>query len=75
MATDKNPTGKSYDQARQIAEKALDAYVKNDDRTGDELIRKAKTLDEHAVRDIAKELEEDAASEHDVGKLNTPSNA
>ena len=60
----------TYDKAQAITEKALDAYVKNDAKTGDKLIEEAKNLDETAVRDVHEMLEEDADSEHDPAKLN-----
>ena len=60
----------AYDKAQEITEKALDAYVKNDTKTGDKLVEEAKSLDEAAVKDVHDMLREDAASEHDTAKLN-----
>jgi F0F1-type ATP synthase membrane subunit b/b' len=60
---------KRYEQARELTEKAMDAYVKHDDAKGDKLVEKAKATIEQAVRDVNDELEEDAGSEHDAGKL------
>jgi hypothetical protein len=70
MANDENATSKSYDRAREITEKALDAYVEGDAKTGGKLVEQAKAVDEKAVRDVRDELEEDAGSEHDPNKLN-----
>jgi hypothetical protein len=59
-----------YDRAREMTEKALDAFVEGDEKTGAKLVEQAKDVDESAVRDVHEELEEDAASEHDPAKLN-----
>jgi hypothetical protein len=69
MANDESAPPKSYDRAREITEKALDAYVEGDEQTGCKLVDQAKSLNEDAVRDVHAELEEDAASEHDPRKL------
>jgi hypothetical protein len=61
---------KNYEKARSLTEKAMDAYVESDDAKGDELVEKAKALDEKAVRDVNDELEEDAEAEHDPAKVN-----
>ena len=61
---------KAYDKAQAITEKALEAYAKNDTKTGDKLIEEARSLDETAVKDVHEMLEEDAGSEHDPAKLN-----
>ena len=50
-------------------EKALDAYVEGDEKTGGKLVEQAKDLNEAAVRDVHQELEEDAVSEHNPAKL------
>ncbi len=63
----KNENG--YEQARELTEKAMDAYVKRDDAKGDRLVEQAKSENEQAVRDVNDELEEDAGSEHDPAKL------
>jgi hypothetical protein len=69
MANDKSTAPKSYDRAREMTEKALDAYVEGDQATGESLVDQAKRVNETAVRDVHAELEEDAASEHDPRKL------
>jgi hypothetical protein len=61
---------KSYEKARDLTEKALDAYVESDDAKGDELVDQAKQVNEKAVRDVNQELQEDAGSEHDPAALN-----
>ena len=68
--TNPDTDSNAYDKAQEITEKALDAYTKNDPKTGDKLIEEAKSVDETAVRDVHEMLEEDAASEHDPEKLN-----
>jgi hypothetical protein len=70
MAKDESATPRSYDRARDMTEKALDAYVGDDEATGEKLVAQAKRVNETAVRDVHADLEEDAASEHDPRKLN-----
>jgi hypothetical protein len=70
MAKSESVAPKSYDRAREMTEKALDAYVEGDEKTGGKLVEQAKSVNEAAVRDVHEELEEDAASEHDPQKLN-----
>jgi hypothetical protein len=70
MPENRKSDSKSYDHAREMTEKALDAYVQGDEKTGGKLIDQAKDVNEAAVRDVREELEEDAASEHDPKKLN-----
>jgi hypothetical protein len=60
---------KDYDKARELTEKALDAYVDDDQDKGDKLVEQAKSVDKTAVEDVNSELEEDASSEHDPSKL------
>jgi hypothetical protein len=69
MPNNESAAPKSYDRAREVTEKALDAYVEGDDETGGKLVEQAKSINEAAVRDVHEELEEDAASEHDPEKL------
>jgi hypothetical protein len=52
-----------------MTEKALEAYVEGDEKTGGKLVEQAKAVNEAAVRDVHQDLEEDAASEHDPEKL------
>lgn len=70
MAKNESTASGSYDRAREMTEKALDAYVEGDEKAGAELVEKAKGVNEAAVRDVHQELEEDAGSEHDPKKLN-----
>lgn len=70
MPKDEHAASGSYDRAREMTEKALDAFVEGDEKTGAKLVEQAKGVDEAAVRDVHEELEEDAASEHDPDKLN-----
>ena len=69
MPKDESAESKSYDRARKMAEKALDAYVEGDEKTGGKLVDQAQGVNEAAVRDVHDELQEDEASEHDPGKL------
>jgi hypothetical protein len=59
-----------YDQARNLSEKALEAFVAGDEDKAAKLVEQAKATDPQAVQDVAQELDEDAASEHDPAKLN-----
>lgn len=59
-----------YEKARELTEKALDAFKDNDNSKAAELIDEARRVDENAVRDVHETLEEDASSEHDPAKLN-----
>jgi hypothetical protein len=59
-----------YDQARNLSEKALDAFVDGDEEKAARLVDQAKATDPQAVKDVAQELDEDAGSEHDPAKIN-----
>ena len=59
-----------YDQARDLSEKALDAFVEGDEDKAAKLVDQAKTADPQAVKDVVQELDEDAGSEHDPAKIN-----
>ncbi|MDB5400005.1 MAG: hypothetical protein QOF70_903 [Acetobacteraceae bacterium] len=69
MSNNESAAPKSYDHARELTEKALDAFVEGDEKNGTKLVEQAKGVNESAVRDVHEELEEDAASEHDPAKL------
>lgn len=60
MADEK--TGTEHDKARALAEDALGAYAKGDEKKGDALAEQAKTIDRSAVVEVVEELDEDAAS-------------
>ena len=55
----------AYEEARKLAEDALDAYAKGDPRQGDELVEQAKATNQQAVQEVAQELEEDKDSDHE----------
>lgn len=55
-------TGSEHDKARDLAEKALGAYAKGDEKKGDALAEQAKTIDRSAVVEVVEELDEDAAA-------------
>jgi hypothetical protein len=61
---------KKYDQARNLSEKALDAFVDGDEDKAAKLVEQAEATDPRAVQDVAHELDEDADSEHDPAKIN-----
>jgi hypothetical protein len=56
---------RSYDEARKLAEDALDAYAKGNPQQGDELAQQAKETNPEAVQEVVDELEEDKDSDHD----------
>ena len=64
MADDK------HDKARDIAEEALGAFSEGDEKRGSELAQKAKNIDRSAVEELVQDLDEDAASNHEVPKEN-----
>lgn len=55
-------TGSEHDKARDLAEEALGAYAKGDEKKGDALAEKAKTIDRSAVVEVVEELDEDAVA-------------
>jgi phosphate uptake regulator len=70
MMTNNDIETTPYEKAREITEKALEAFKDNDDSKASELVDEARRVDENAVRDVHETLEEDASSEHDPAKLN-----
>ena len=52
--------------ARQLAEEALEAYVKGDRDRGDRLAQAAKLLDRSAVEEVIAEIDEDSGSDRDA---------
>ena len=54
-------TGSEHDKARDLAEEALGAYAKGDEKKGNALAEQAKTIDRSAVVELVEELDEDAA--------------
>lgn len=55
----------SYEEARKLAEKALDAYADGDSKQGDKLAEQAKQTNVDAVQEVVDELEEDKDSDHE----------
>jgi hypothetical protein len=55
-----------HEQARELAEKALEEYAKGDKKKGDELAEKAAQIDRSAVEEVVQELDEDAGSDPDA---------
>ena len=72
MPKNESATPKSYDRAREMTEKALDAFVEGDEKAEGKLVEQAKNVNEAAVRDVHEELKEDAPSEHDPRKVSQP---
>jgi hypothetical protein len=62
-------TGSEHDKARDLAEDALGAYAKGNEKKGDALAEKAKAIDRSAVVEVVKDLDEDAAA---TGKVPGP---
>ena len=54
-------TGSEHDKARDLAEEALGAYAKGDEKKGNALAEQAKTIDRSAVVEVVEELHEAAA--------------
>lgn len=59
------PQEGSYDEARKLAEDALDAYAKGNPGKGDRLAEQAKDTNTQAVQDVVNELEEDKNADHE----------
>ena len=55
-------TGSEHDKAHDLAEEALGAYAKGDEKKGDKLAEQAKTIDRSAVAEVVEDLDEDAAA-------------
>jgi len=56
----------SYDEARKLAEDALEAYAKGDSSKGDRLAKQARNTNPQAVQEVVNELEEDKNSDHET---------
>lgn len=56
----------AHDKARDLTEKALDAFVEgNEDKAGS-LVDKARKMDPSGVQEVMDDLEEDKNSDHNV---------
>ena len=67
MAEQKSDTqADRHQQARDLAEQALEEYAKGDKKKGDELAEKAAQIDRSAVEEVVQELDEDAGSDPDA---------
>ena len=55
-----------HEKARSLAEAALEAFAKGEDKRGDDLAAQAAELDRSAVEEVVQDLDDDAASNHDV---------
>jgi hypothetical protein len=53
---------KGYEQARSLAEDALDQYARGDKAKGDKLAEQAVKTNRAAVEDVVRELEEGAGA-------------
>jgi len=58
----------THEQARDMAEEALEAFSKGKDKEGKTLVHKAAELDRSAVEELVEDLDEDAGSNHEVPK-------
>ena len=67
-ATPKAPDDQAHEKARDLAEGAMEAIVKGDERRADQLLDKARQLDPSAVQEVAEDLEEDAGSDPDIAR-------
>ena len=65
--TDRETPKNRHEQARLLAEQALEEYAKGDKKRGDELAEQAVQLDRSAVEEVVQELDEDAGSNPDWG--------
>lgn len=66
--TDRDTPKDRHEQARMLAEQALEEYAKGDKKRGDELAEEAVRLDRSAVEEVVQELDEDAGSNPDAVK-------
>lgn len=57
-----------HEQARDLAEEALEALDEGDEARADALIAEAKKLDKSAVIEVVKDLDEDAGSDPEAAK-------
>jgi len=57
-----------HEQARDLAEEALEALDEGDEARADALIAEAKKLDKSAVIEVVRDLDEDAGSDPDAAK-------
>jgi len=67
----KDPTpsdGDRHEKARDLGEEALGKLEEGQEAEADQLIKKAKKLDEAALKEIVEDLEEDAGSDPDAAK-------
>ena len=60
MAEPADKTETHYDEARDLAEAALEKYAKGDTKIGDKLAEKAVQIDRHAVEELVQDMDEDA---------------
>jgi len=72
MAQDKPTQGGDeagkHEQARKLAEEALEKYATGHPGEADRMVEKAKNIDRSAVVELVEELEEDAGSDPEAAK-------
>ncbi len=68
MAEPAEKTDDHYDQARDLAEAALEQYAKGKTDAGDELAEKAVKIDRHAVEELVEDMDEDAKTTGSTGE-------
>jgi hypothetical protein len=66
MAKNADNQADRHEQARDLAEKALEEYAKGDKKKGDQLAEEAAKIDRSAVEEVVEELDEDAGSNPDA---------
>ena len=61
---------KRHENARQLTEDAMEAYVKGDQQRGNDLVDEAKRTDSSAIEEVLQDLDEDAGSDHSISRDN-----
>lgn len=62
------PDDKQHERARDLAEDALGALAEGKEGRADQLIEKARKLDESALTEVVEDLDEDAGSDPNAAK-------
>jgi hypothetical protein len=73
--SDKPNTDEHYEEARDLAEAALEQYAKGHPKVGDKLAGEAVQIDRHAVEDLVEEMGDEPAATsgaHDPGDAVPP---
>lgn len=62
------PDEKAHEQARDLAEDALDKMAHGDDKGADKLIEASRKIDPTAAEEVVQDLEEDTGSDPNAAK-------